>query len=62
MRKREYEALAQALSMTKPPAESWAMTWQWETDCNAVADALAFDDVGFNRKEFLDLCECGHEV
>ena len=57
MTKKDYEALAQALAMTKPEIYLGAELGQWRTDVQAIADALQYDNPRFNRAKFLEACD-----
>ena len=59
MRPKHFDALAAALHAAKPQAfiDPMPALWQWQLDCERVADACALFNSNFNRARFLGACE-----
>ena len=59
MSRKDYIAIAEALSQSRPIALSehgQAQLSQWQADINAIADVLAQDNPRFNRERFVEAC------
>ena len=56
MTRQDYILLAEALSVAGSRADNEDMDAQWQTDCEAIAGALAAQSRGFDRELFLRNC------